>query len=212
MKSEMTSKIQRLVTFGTKLDEDQTRSLMILVRKEIELMSDVDRQKFTVLTLFCNWSAHTKIDQSMSGLRMLYRINDALVRVKQADTNTILTEMTKAIGFNVLRSELLLFLRQIGINETISDDAWRTLLDNLIEIIRDVPLSFPLVRELKPPERKIYEQIAKNPIKPGAGVVKVILSKIDYKKLGLEDGGEILCLLVRTEDTTTIVIPLALPY
>lgn len=212
MKSDITSKIRKLVGFGRKLDEDQTRSLMILVRKEIELMSDADKQKLTVLNLFCNWSAHTKIDQSMPGLRMLYRINDALVRVKQADTNTILNEMTKAIGFNVLRSELLLFLRQVGINDIISDDVWRILLDNLIEIIRDVPLSFPLVRKLKPPERKIYEQIAKNPIKPGAGVVKIILSKIDDKELGLGNGDEILCLLVRTEDTTTIVIPLALPY
>jgi hypothetical protein len=212
MESDIASKIQRLVTLGTKLDEDQTRSLMILIRKEIELMSDVNRKKLTVLNLFCNWSAHTQIDQSMSGLRMLNRINDALVRVKQADTGTILTEMTKAIGFSVLHSELLLFLRQIDISETISDDMWRIFLYNLIEIIRDVPLSFPIMRELKPPERKIYEQIAKNPIKPGAGVVKLILSNIDYKKFGLENGSEILCLLVRTEDTTTIIIPLTPLY
>lgn len=208
MKSDMTSKIQQLIKPRARLDEHQTRSLMILIRKELELMSDRDRKQFLVLNLFCNWSAHSKIDQSMTGLRMLARVNDALVRVKQAaDNNTILIEMTRAIGFDTLRSEVFSFLKHIGINETISHHTWKTFLDNLIEIIRDVPLSFPLTRELKLAERKIYEQIANNSIKPGAGVIMMVLSRVNYGKLGAENIGEILCLLVCTEDTTTIVTP-----
>jgi hypothetical protein len=209
MKKDMAIKIEQLVKLGPKLDEHQTRSLMILIRKELESMSNTETVQFSMLSLFCNWSAHPKITQSLTGLKTLARINDALVRVKQAaDNNTILTEMTKAIGFNDLRSELSSFLKYIDINETISDYTWKIFLDNLIEIIRDVPLSFPLTRELRPPERKIYKQIADNAIKPGAGVVMMVLSRIDYGKLGAKNVGEILCLLVRTEDTTTIVVPL----
>jgi len=211
MKSDMDGKIRQLIKLGTSIDENQTRSLMILMRKEFELMTDVNRQKFLTLNLFSNWSAHTKIDKSMSGLRILFRVNNALVQIKQTvDNNTILTEMTKAIGFDTLRLELCLFLQYIGINEAVSDSMWKTFLDNLIEIIRDVPLSFPLTRELKTSEKKIYEQIAKNPIKPGAGVVMIVLSKIDYGKFVFGNIGEILCLLVCTEDTTKIIIPLAL--
>lgn len=208
MKSDIDNKIRKLIELEARINEDQTRSLMILIRKELELMADPNRQKFLTLNLFCSWSVHTKIDQSMSGLRILARVNDALVRVKQAtDNNTILTEMTKAMGFNSLRLELSLFLKYINTNN-ISDHTWKKFLDNLIEIIRDVPLSFPLTRELKPRESKIYEQIAQNSIKPGAGVVMIILSKIDYGKLGAKNIGELTCLLVRTEDTTTIVVPL----
>lgn len=209
MRKDMTSKIGRLIKMGTKLDEHQTRSLMVLIRKELELIQDREKKQFLILNLFCNWSAHTKIDQSISGLRTLARINDALVRVKEApDNNTILIEMTKAIGFSDLRSELSSFLKYIDINEAISDQLWKTFLDNLIEIIRDVSLTFPLTRELKPPERKIYEQITSNTIKPRAGVMMVVLSSVDYGKLGAKNIGEILCLLARMEDTTTIVVPL----
>jgi len=51
-------------------------------------------------------------------------------------------------------------------------------------------------------------QIAQNPIKSGAGVVAIQLSLIDYSALGAPNEGEIMCLLIRTEDTTTTVIPL----
>ena len=95
-------------------------------------------------------------------------------------------------------------------NKIVEDDRiWGlTFLPNLIEILRDVPLSFPQI--LDPCKQKIYNQIAKNPIKLGAGVVSIYLSRVDYEKLGVKGSGERFCILVGTADTTEIVIPLTI--
>ena len=209
MKDVMTAEISDLIKFGVSVDKHRTRSLMILVRKQLELMSETDRAKFATLNLFCNWCAHTEITQSQAGLKTLARINDSLVRVKTADTEQVQKELTDAIGFNNLRSELVLFLTEIQATETItSNEVWANFLDNLVSIIEDVPLGFPPLTSLKPQAQKIYNQIAKNPIKPGAGVINIVLSKVNYGNLGVPQGKEMMCLLVKTEDTTTLVVPL----
>lgn len=207
----MKIKIQSILNYGVAITEDQVRSLMILVRKHLELMADADKLQFLTLNLFCNWCAHVEITQSNMGLRILARINDALVRVKNsADSNRIFTEISGAVGFGTFRSELLVFLNKIGVEHRLDQEAeWIVFLAHLLEVIRDVPLAFPPSDQLSKGAKKIYEQIAQNPIKPGAGVIRTIISKIDYGALGLNTGaGELWCLLVRTEDTTTIVVPL----
>ncbi len=101
-----------------------------------------------------------------------------------------------------------LFFKHICVDDILVSDyvIWADFICNLIEIIRDVPLSFPT--QLDSTKQKIYNKIAQNPIKPGAGVIFVQISKIDYSALGAKDMGETMCLLIRTEDTTTSVIPL----
>lgn len=213
MKSDVNNKIQLIINLGSGIDEDRTRSLMNLVRKEIELMSDVKKQKYLILNLFCNWSAHTKIDKSMSGLKILARINDALVKVKNSvDINTIQAELTNAIGFKELYSEFKSFLSFIGVCEIMPNNEWTIIANNLIEIIRDVPITFPNSKKFKPAIQKIYNQIAKNAIKLGSGVKMVVLSYFDYEKLGFKGAGKKMCLLIRTEDTSTIIVPLNLPF
>ena len=78
----------------------------------------------------------------------------------------------------------------------------------MIEIIRDVPLAFPAVTKLKPASQKIYNEIVQNPVKPGAGVVSIKLSNVDYDALGVKGIGQPLCLLMLLEDSTRIVVPL----
>lgn len=208
-KEDIKIKIQSSLNHGTKITEDQIRSLMILVRKQLELMTDSDRLQFLTLNLFCNWCAHVEITQSNIGLRILAKINDTLVRVKNSKTDQILTEMSKAIGFEVLRSELCTFLDIIEVSHRLDYKAeWSAFLSHLLEVIRDVPLAFPPISELNNGAKKIYQKIIQNPIKAGAGVIRVVISKVDYGALGVEGAGELWCLLVQTEDTTTIVVPL----
>jgi len=118
-------------------------------------------------------------------------------------------ELTGAIGFGACRDELGTLLNEIGIRHKLTqEEHWRPLLGQLMELIRDVPLSFPRVGDLRGRARKIYEGIAQNPIKAGAGVVAITLSRVDYGLLGALDHGELMCLLIRTEDGVTIVVPL----
>jgi len=209
MERDILLKIQNLVDRGAQVSEDEVRSLMNLVRKRLELEPEPSRNRYLTLNLFCNWAAHTKITQSITGLKVLGRINDALVRVRRASVDEIQTQMSRAIGFDPLYSEFLLLLRNVGITHKFSDKrVWAVFLAHLIEIIRDVPLAFPPVSKLKKDARKIYDRIVQKPIKPGAGVILIQLSSVDYGALGAKGVGTLMCLLVRTEDTTTTVVPL----
>ena len=182
---------------------------MILVRKRLDLESQPSRAQYLTLNLFCNWAAHIEITQSMAGLRILGRINDGLVKSKIASGDEVQTEMSRVVGFDTLYAEFLLFLQNFDLIHEFSDRrVWAVFLGHLIEIVRDVPLTFPPISSLKKGARKIYDRIVHNPIKPGAGVISMKLSMVDYDKLGAKGFGEQLCIVVRTEDNITIIVPL----
>ena len=211
MEDDLIKKIRATITKNKKIKEVDVRSLMILVRKLLDKMPRSDQDLYLIIRLFCNWVAHIEITKSNTGLRILAEINDVLVSVKKSkDTTEIQTEISQAIGYPALRKELKSLFDHIGVDDTlVSDDlVWAIFITHLIEIIRDVPLSFPPLSKLDSTKRKIYEKIAQNPIKPGAGVISIRISLIDYSALGVKDAGCKICLLIRTEDTTTTVIPL----
>ena len=205
----MALKIEHLIHLGGSLDEDRVRSLVVLVGKMIELMPNSDRKNFGILKLFRDWAVHIEIDRSRVGIETLAFINNTLVRLKSADTDTIILSLTEAIGFGKLRSELSAFLKYIRVDTEISEAIWKIFLNNLVEIIRDVPLSFPSNKNLNAPYKNIYRGIVENSIKPGAGVVSIALSEVDYEKIGTKNIGNIMCLQIRLEDTTTIIVPMA---
>ena len=210
VENDLITKIRKTVSKNGDLEEADVRSLMILMRKLLDQMPQADQQPFLIIRLFANWAVHVKITKSNTGLRILSAINDTLVTFKSADTDKMRIGISKEIGFPALRKEMKLFLNHNGISDSLVSDnkVWAVFITHLIEIIRDVPLSFPPLSTLKKTERKIYDQIARNPIKPGAGVVAIHISFVDYAELGAKDTGEIMCLLIRTEDTTTVVVPL----
>jgi len=211
MKNDIITKIKHAIAKNDRLEEADVRSLMILVRKLLDKMSQSDRASYLIIRLFCNWVAHIEITNSNTGLRILAEINDVFVNVKKSkNTIEIQTKISSAIGYPALRKELKSFFNCIGVDDTLVTDnkVWAIFITNLIEIIRDVPLSFPLLSKLDATKQKIYRQIARNPIKPGAGVISIRISRINYDALGAKGTGDIMCILIRTEDTTTTVIPL----
>ena len=210
VENDLITKIKKAVSKKEGIEEPDVRSLMIILRKLLDQMSPSDQQSFLIIRLFANWAVHNQITQSNTGLRILSAINDTLVTFKSADTDALRIGISKAIGFSALRKEMKLFLSQAGIDDAVVSDnrIWAIFIDHLIEIVRDVPLSFPPISALDRSKRKIYDQIAHNPIKPGAGVVAIQISIVDYDELGAKNIGKIMCLLIRTEDTTTTVVPL----
>jgi hypothetical protein len=211
MEKDLITKIKTTAAKKEHIDEEGIRSLMILIRKLLDKMPQSDQNLYLTIRLFCNWVAHIKITQSNTGLRILAEINDALVSIKNStDMIAMRTKMSQAIGFSDLRKELKSFFGHIGVDDILVSDnnIWAVFIDNLIEIIRDVPLSFPQLSKLDATKQNIYKKIAQNPIKPGAGVISIQISRVDYAALGAQEVGDIMCLLIRTEDTTTTVIPL----
>lgn len=208
MEKNLITKIKCIVAKNDNVDEGNICYLMILVRKMLEKMSQSDQDLFLTLKLFCNWAAHIEITQSNTGLKILAKINDTLVNIKNYKNITkIRTEMSNAIGFSVFRKELKLFFNNIGVTDTLvsNNNIWAVVLMHLIEIIRDSSLSFPALSKLDKTKQKIYNQIAKKPIKIGAGVISAKISLIKYPP---PTNKVFKCLTIRTEDTTTIVIPL----
>ena len=211
MEKDLVRKIRSTVAKNKNLEEADVRSLMILIRKLLDIMPEFDQKSFLIIRLFSNWVAHVEITQSNTGLRILSAINNALVSIKNStDMVAMQTKVSEAIGFPALRKEMRLFFGHIGVDDILVSDnyLWAIFISHLIEIIRDVPLSFPQLSALDATKRKIYEEIAQNPIKPGAGVISVRISRIDYAALGAPKSGETMCLLIKMEDTTTIVMPL----
>jgi hypothetical protein len=211
MEQDLLAKIQRILNRRSQVTEDEVRSLLVLVRKQLELHPVSKTSRYVTLNLFCNWAVHTEITQSLTGLRVLGRINDILVNVKTASGEEVQTELSRTVGFETLYDEFTCFLQKFGLTHQCADKRiWAVFLAHLIEIMRDVPLAFPAVKELPRGARKIYDRIRRNPIKPGAGVIWMKLSTVDYGKLGAKGFGEVTCLVIGTEDKTTIVIPLEL--
>ena len=211
MEKDLIKKIRTFVAQKEHIDEANVRSFMILARKLLDTMSKADQNSFLILRLFCNWVAHIEITNSNTDLRILAEVNDALVDIKDSrDSIAMQTIISQALGYPALRKELKLFLNKIGADNilAIDNNIWSVFIDNLMEIIRDVPLSFPELSKLDATKKAIYDKIVKNPIKPGAGVISIQISRIDYSALGIKDVKEIMCLLIRMENITTIVIPL----
>lgn len=211
MTDNLIRKIRSTVAKSNNLEEADVRSLMILIRKLLDRMPESDQKPFLVIRLFSNWVAHIAITQSNTGLRILAAINNALVSIKDStDTIAMQAKISAAIGFPVLRKEMKLFFGRIGVNDTLLSDnhVWAVFVSHLVEIIRDVPISFPELSTLDTTKRKIYKEIAQNPIKPGAGVIAAQISYVDYAAVGAPEAGRNTCLLIRTADTTTIVMPL----
>jgi len=210
MEKDMIAKINEVFEKGAQMTEHELRSAMVLTRKMLELMPERARSQYLLLNLFCTWAVHTEITQSNTGLRILAKVNDALVGVRHSGNPTEMgLKMSGALSFVELRRELQKFIGQGALNDkVVSDDKiWGlAFLPHLIEILRDVPLSFPHV--LDPGKQRIYDQIAQNPIKPGAGVISICLSRVNYEAVGAKGLGERLCVLIKTADTTTVVIPL----
>lgn len=210
MEDDLITKIRETVSKNEKLEEADVRSLMIIIRKMLDMLSSADQQLFLIIRLFANWAVHVEITNSNTGLRVLSAINDVLVAYKSADTDAMRARISQEIGFSALRKEIKLFFDRIGVDDNVVVDnyVWSVFVTNLIEIIRDVPLAFPPLSTLDKSKRKIYDKIARNPIKIGAGVILIQISLVDYDAMGAKNTGKIMSLLIRTEDTTTIVMPL----
>jgi hypothetical protein len=199
MEHSLVLKLKRIVSLGINLEEDNVRSFMVIARKLLDI-SQVSNQ-YLILRLFCNWAVHIEITKSNPGLRILAKINHALVSHKNSSNTAEIEEsFSNQLGFTILRDEIATFLSLYSINTdiAINQDQWNRFINNLIEIIRDVPISFPPITSLDRVKRKIYNEISANPIKAGAGVISLNISLV----------GDRYCLIIITEDTTTLVVPM----
>ena len=122
VEDDLITKIRKTVSKNEGLEEADVRSLMILMRKLLDRMTQADQQQFLIIRLFANWAVHIEITKSNTGLRILSAINDALVTFKSADTDKMRIGISKEIGFAALRKEMKLFLNYNAISDSLVTD------------------------------------------------------------------------------------------
>ena len=69
------AKTRETVSKKEALEEADVRSLMILIRKLLDLMHQSDQQSFLITRLFANWAVHIEITNSNIGLRISFNLN-----------------------------------------------------------------------------------------------------------------------------------------
>jgi hypothetical protein len=211
MEQDLLAKIQRILNLGLQVTEDEIRSLLVLVRKQLELHPVLKTSRYLTLNLFCNWAVHTEISQSLTGLQLLAAINGSLLKVKIASGEEVQTELSRTLGFDKLYNEFTSLCQKFGLTHQFSNKrVWAVFQAHLIEIMRDVPLSSPPIKKLTKDAKKLYDRITHNSVKLGAGVISIKISNVDYGKLGAKGFGQVTCLLIRTENNITLIIPLTL--
>ncbi len=151
MEKDLVRKIMDTVAKNKNLEEADVRSLMIMIRKLLEMMTEPETKPFLIIRLFSNWVAHIAITQSNTGLRILSAVNNALVSIKDSiDSIAMQTKMSEAIGFSALRRELKLFFDRIGVDDIIVADnhVWAV----FVSLLRPSN-SIPILGVLFPPNR-----------------------------------------------------------
>lgn len=192
-------KIEQLLARGENLSEQDVCALLSWTKRAIESMTQVERERFTVLKMYCDWQHHPVLDESKTGFRALAAVNRALNETKaMADNDAVISAVSESIGLSALRFELQGLIEFLGIEVSQFDLMWKSFVGHLLELIDQVPLVFP--SRFDDSRQRIREEIESAPLKEGMWVVSVKpISLFGIRQL------EIL-----TSDTTRFMIPLTI--
>lgn len=120
------------------------------------------KSKYSVLNFYCNWTFHTKIDQSMVCFRMLERLTENILAHKDSPPNSaFFTAVSATVAVPTLRDELNAFCSEVGVPDTVchNDQVWKTFFSMVAAILVDRPIQFPDVSKMKPKVKAIYDSI-----------------------------------------------------
>lgn len=210
MKSEIVNKIESLIK-KKKISESQVDHLLTLVRKYHDQSNDFVSE-YPLLMLFCDWSKHVMLDRNSKAFDIIYKLDEILFNIRDVqNTDAVISEISKIISFDQLKTDLNIFLKKLEIVEKniFEHDNWLRFVVNTINIIVDCPLILP--------DRKV--DFTRRSIRDGS-VVKELNFKyvneylfnpkkiISTKNLKFNiDDPKVLILMITTSDTTHIVLP-----
>jgi len=207
MISEIVEKLNNAVSHSP-LEEAHVQHIFTLARKLIKKVTSTDRNKYSLLNFYCNWTMHTEIDESEEGALVLARIHRIILdQLKKSDNSSMADDITAALSFEQLRTELNALISACGGNhETFSQTKWDEIIPILAEIISQCPLKIGKKKYLS----KIAQTIKSQPIK-GTSVVEELsiikVSSITFNPNASAD--EITyCFCIATTDTTKFVTPI----
>lgn len=118
MKSEIVNKIESLIK-KKKISESQVDHLLTLVRKYHDQSNDFVSE-YPLLMLFCDWSKHVMLDRNSKAFDIIYKLDEILFNIRDVqNTDAVISEISKIISFDQLKTDLNIFLNKPEIVEKI---------------------------------------------------------------------------------------------
>lgn len=129
-----------------KIDSNACRNILATTREVLE--ADKSKDVYTVTNLYCNWSLHNQISQSMAALRTLEAISQRcmqLIKGNMSSKQFIQYFSQEALRPNILRSELIQLCQHLNIKNFLfsKDHNWNIFLALILGDMIDKPIMFP---------------------------------------------------------------------
>lgn len=207
MKLEIIEKINSIVSHSS-LEESHVQHLFTLARKLIEKMPETERKNFSLLKFYCDWTLHSKIDNSKEGALIVAGIHNTIARHLKLDNNeSLINDLNSVLSFGKVSDQLnKLILESGGGSNLINLEKWAEIVAILAEIISHCPLEIGK----KPRFSRILEAIHAQPLKGTSGVERLSIIKIPKTAFDQTASADEITfnLLIDTTDTTKFIVPL----
>lgn len=134
MEEEIITKLKRAL--GEPIEKEcQVVYILAEARKLLERLGD--KNNFSVLNFYSNWTLHPEIDRTSSIRPLLERIEETILKTQKYDPLIIM----KMVNFDKFRSEIGTFLERFNIdNPFVNIKFWRDFRRTLVAILIDCPL------------------------------------------------------------------------
>ena len=174
---------------------------LTLIRKELELLDESDRESFNVLKFYCDWALHSVIDRSKPGSSIISNINQTINIYQHAPSNDELIRAISILLVNSLKSQLSKFLYKNLIQTSIMNDQtqWKHFSIVLFSILENTRVCLHSTHK---------QYLMNNPIKQGMWICEIKIVKQDFHDVLSPRYEPIYALDLLTSDTTRIIIPL----
>lgn len=210
MRVELERKIKELVTARADLSESEVSHLLTLIRKVLDHAGGNLGVEYQLLRFFCDWSMHISLDRSVPGMKMMLTLNAILREWGDRPLDDEFFELvTRALSFDELRRQMASLFESARLSDRLTKNKklWNNFVARLISIVRDCSLELP-EHGGKKEIREIREEIIGNPLKEGMWLTGLSLEGVDLE-LPAAPPGATLCVVLRTANTTTIVVPVS---
>ena len=121
--------------------------LMVQARHLVE--ASADPNAYHVLDFYADWIVHTKLDRSPLGLEMLRDITRELAENFTTTNKDVALEVSRVIGFRVLRSQLVAVFHANGLPVVAFEylPNWKGFVGFLLGFLEGQPIEFPGKRD-----------------------------------------------------------------
>lgn len=215
MDKDIIDELRPILSKGS-ISKIEAQYVLSQIRKLIEHMNVTDSAQFPTLKSYTNWISHTAIDREIVALELLHNAHQRMGTLMHIPDNARLSrEFSALLSLKDMREQMKNIFTAVGLPDgiTIDDVRWKEFREHLISIIRDCPVSFRQRKDMSAKEKRLFDAVINNPLKPGMTITQVTIIYVDenvFQGKSELSGKHLVCMELLTTDGVKIVIPLVL--